>query len=63
MATGHRVSRPNKKNRQPAPLPREVVPTAPRQYVDRWGVRYEVIWNGLPADGSLTGAYATEASS
>lgn len=62
MATGHRVSRPNKRNRQPAPLPKEVVQTAPREYVDRWGVAYRVLWNGQPSDPSLTRAYPTDAS-
>lgn len=50
---------------RPTPqLMKEVTPTAPRQYVDRWGVQYRVIWNGQPGDQSLDllGRY-TEASS
>lgn len=61
MAYLHRVQ---KFGQPQAPLPKEVTPTAPRQYVDRWGVKYLVIWNGQPGDQSLDllGRY-TEASS
>lgn len=52
MATGHRVNLPLKKNRRLA-LPREVEVIAPREYVDRWGIAYRVIWNDRPGDPSL----------
>lgn len=49
MATGHRVL----KRKAVIPPPREVEPVAPRQYVDRWGTQFLVIWNGQPGDFSL----------
>lgn len=59
MATGHRVSRPLKKNRATPPLPRELEPVTPREYVDRWGVRYCVIWNDRPGDPPLLSTRTT----
>lgn len=44
------------------PMPKEVQPVGPRQYVDRWGTQYTVWWNGQPGDPELT-RYPTEASS
>jgi hypothetical protein len=60
MRTGHRVQ--SKRLPKP-PLPKEITPTEPRQYVDRWGVKYLVIWNGQPGDQSLEVLGRTEASS
>lgn len=49
MATGHRVTKP----KRTPPLPKEVTPTAPYEYVDRWGVQYAVIWSGEKGDPDL----------
>lgn len=38
----------------PPQLPKEVTPTAPRNYKDRWGIEYQVVWNGQPTDPSIT---------
>ena len=34
-------------------LPKEVIRTAPRHYVDRHGAVFEVVWNGQPGDPDL----------
>jgi len=47
----------------PPTLPKEVVETGPRTYRDRWGIEYEVKWNGQPSDFSLIGDYPRAASS
>lgn len=46
----------------PPQLPKEVTLTAPRAYVDRWGIEYDVWWNGQPGDPPLTRSYTAEAS-
>jgi len=48
--------------RKPPALPKEVEPTAPRTYRDRWGIEYDVQWNGQPGDFSLIGDYPRVAS-
>jgi hypothetical protein len=61
MATGHRVWA--KTARRPIP---PVLPKArheDREYIDRWGERYLVIWNDRPGDPSLTTYPTTEAVS
>ena len=50
--TGHRVEA-KRRPKAPIPLPREVEAVAPREYIDRWGERYLVIWNGQPDDPNL----------
>lgn len=52
----------NKLAKKP-PLPKEVTPASgPRSYVDRWGVEYNVWWNGQPSDPPLTRSYAQTAA-
>jgi hypothetical protein len=46
----HRVRR----GPAPPPLPKEVTPTGPRAYVDRFGVEYEVVWAGAKTDWALS---------
>lgn len=41
----HRVDS-KKAPKAPPVLPKEAVQTGPKEYVDRWGVLYEVIFNG-----------------
>lgn len=47
----------------PLELPKEVIPTAPRSYRDRWGIEYDVVWNGLPTDPPIHALGREEASS
>jgi hypothetical protein len=49
----HRVER--KRAKSVPPLPKEVTPTAPRAYVDRFGVELIVVWNGAKTDPPLSG--------
>jgi len=44
-------------------LPKEVTRTAPREYRDRWGIEYDVVWNDQPTDPTLLGDYPRAASS
>lgn len=41
----HRVDS-KRRPKAPPPLPKEVTPTAPREYVDRFGIEYVVVWHG-----------------
>ena len=52
MATGHRVT---SKQARPAPpiLPKEVTVTGPREYTDRFGTAFEVVWDGRLSDPHL----------
>jgi hypothetical protein len=52
MATGHRViSKCARK--APLVLPKEPVRRDPREYVDRWGNVFAVVWNGQLSDPSI----------
>ena len=46
----------------PPTLPKEVIEVQPRTYRDRWGTKYDVVWNGQPSDPSLIGDYPRVAS-
>ena len=48
----HRVE--SKRQPQAPPrLPKEVIEIAPREYMDRWGVRMLVVWSGAKTDPAL----------
>ncbi len=60
MATGHRVlSKIARRTGIAQPLQRY----EDREYIDRFGHRYTVVWNDRPGDPSLTTYPTTEASS
>lgn len=56
MATGHRVTRPRDAR---LALPRILEPLSSRSYRDRFGVEYEVVWNGHRDDPDLLAPYNT----
>jgi hypothetical protein len=44
----------------PPPLPKEVVITGPRERVDRFGNKYDLIWNGQRGDPDLRDLHPNE---
>lgn len=53
MATGHRVISKRARQHDGIVLPKEPQRTDPREYIDRWGHRFDVVWNDQPGDPAI----------